>query len=225
MEIVLVRHAEPEWVKDGINFDNPPLTERGFKQAEMLAESLRGQSFSEFHVSPLVRAQQTAAPLTNVLSATPETSNWLEEIRSEIWHGTPAEKAEEAFRKVRTLPSQQRWIGLEGGETVRDFVDRIHLGASIFLREHGISRIDSDLPVWDIEDDRGAIILVAHAGTNSVVISHLLGLDTVPWEWDRFVLGHTSVTRIEAMKLGDGYTFCLSKLSDVEHFPNVMRTR
>jgi probable phosphoglycerate mutase len=57
------------------------------------------------------------------------------------------------------------------------------------------------------------------------VISHLLGLDTVPWEWDRFVLGHTSVTRIEAMKLGDGYTFCLSKLSDVEHLPNGMRTR
>jgi probable phosphoglycerate mutase len=66
---------------------------------------------------------------------------------------------------------------------------------------------------------------VAHAGTNSVVISHLLGLDTVPWEWDRFVLSHTSVTRIEAMKLGDGYTFCLSKLSDVEHLPNDMRTR
>ena len=225
MEIVLVRHAEPEWVKDGINYDNPPLTERGFRQAEMLADSLRGESFAEVHVSPLVRAQQTSDPIASVVSADRVTSHWLEEIRSEIWHGTPAEKAEEAFRKVRTLPSQQRWIGLEGGETVRDFVDRIHLGAEIFLREHGITRMDSDLPVWEITDPGASILLVAHAGTNSVVISHLLGLSTVPWEWDRFVLGHTSVTRIEAMKLGDGYTFCLSRLSDVEHLPTSMRTR
>jgi 2,3-bisphosphoglycerate-dependent phosphoglycerate mutase len=225
VEIVLVRHAEPEWVKDGINYDNPPLTERGFRQAEMLADSLRGESFAEFHVSPLVRAQQTSDPIASVVSADRVTSHWLEEIRSEIWHGTPAEKAEEAFRKVRTLPSQQRWIGLEGGETVRDFVDRIHLGAEIFLREHGITRMDSDLPVWEITDPGASILLVAHAGTNSVVISHLLGLSTVPWEWDRFVLGHTSVTRIEAMKLGDGYTFCLSRLSDVEHLPTSMRTR
>ncbi|MFM9084444.1 MAG: histidine phosphatase family protein, partial [Actinomycetota bacterium] len=37
MEIVLVRHAEPEWVKDGFNVDDPPLTERGHRQAEHLA--------------------------------------------------------------------------------------------------------------------------------------------------------------------------------------------
>ena len=26
MEIVLIRHGEPEWVLDGLNVDNPPLT-------------------------------------------------------------------------------------------------------------------------------------------------------------------------------------------------------
>ena len=225
MEIVLVRHAEPQWIKDGINYDNPVLTQRGFDQAELLAKSLAGQEFAEFHVSPLVRAQQTSDPITNVVSTPRETSDWLEEIRSEIWHGTPAEKAEAAFRKVRTLPATERWIGLEGGETVRDFVSRIHQGVERFLADHGITRQQHDLPVWDIADPKGSLLLVAHAGTNSVVISHLLGLNTVPWEWDRFVLGHTPVTRIEAMKLGDGYTFCLSRLSDVEHLPRDMRTR
>jgi broad specificity phosphatase PhoE len=29
MEIILVRHAEPEWVRDGFSIDDPPLTERG----------------------------------------------------------------------------------------------------------------------------------------------------------------------------------------------------
>ena len=29
MEIVLIRHGEPEWVRDGLNVVDPPLTERG----------------------------------------------------------------------------------------------------------------------------------------------------------------------------------------------------
>jgi probable phosphoglycerate mutase len=57
----------------------------------------------------------------------------------------------------------------------------------------------------------------AHAGTNGVILCQLLGLDPVPWEWDRFVTGHASITRLTSIKLGDGHTFSLTKLSDVEH--------
>jgi probable phosphoglycerate mutase len=88
-----------------------------------------------------------------------------------------------------------------------------------------VVRTGLDLPVWQIEEPGARIALVAHAGTNSVTIAHLLGLDPVPWEWDRFVLGHTSVSRVEAMKLEDGYTFGLSKLSDLEHLGPDQRTR
>jgi probable phosphoglycerate mutase len=51
------------------------------------------------------------------------------------------------------------------------------------------------------------------------VICHLLGLTPTPWEWERFVLGHASISRLEAFKLGDGYAFALSPLSDLEHIP------
>ena len=68
------------------------------------------------------------------------------------------------------------------------------------------------------------ILLVAHAGTNTVVICHLLGLVPVPWEWDRFILGHASITRVEAMAAAEGYAFGLAKLSDVEHLPTDLRT-
>ena len=47
MEIVLIRHGEPEWVLDGLNVDNPPLTSRGHRQAAAMAEYLRGQEFDE----------------------------------------------------------------------------------------------------------------------------------------------------------------------------------
>jgi probable phosphoglycerate mutase len=86
-------------------------------------------------------------------------------------------------------------------------------------------RAHHDLPIWQIEEPGRRVALVAHAGTNSVSIAHLLGLQPTPWEWERFVLGHTSVSRLEAMELHDGFTFSLSKLSDLEHLDIGRRTR
>jgi len=225
MEIVLIRHGEPQWIRDGLNVVNPPLTERGHQQAQRLAERLAEEQFDEVLVSPLVRARQTAAPLLEALGRPETVDPWLEEIRDPVWHGTPAEKAAEAYAELRGRPAEERWHGLEGGESIRDFVARIRAGASSFLADRGVVRSEVELPVWRIAEPGARIALVAHAGTNSVTIGHLLGLQPTPWEWDRFVLGHTSVSRIEAMELDDGFTFTLTKLSDLEHLPAADRTR
>jgi probable phosphoglycerate mutase len=225
MEIVLIRHGEPEWVRDGLAVVDPPLTERGHRQADRLAEYLSDERFDEVLVSPLVRARQTAWPLLAALGVAEVIDPWLEEIRDPMWHGSPAEKAAEAYAELRGRPAEERWHGLEGGESIREFVGRIRAGASAFLADRGVLRSEVDLPVWQIAEPGSRIALVAHAGTNSVTIGHLLGLEPTPWEWDRFVLGHTSVSRVEALPLEDGYTFSLTKLSDLEHLDRDQRTR
>lgn len=227
MEIVLVRHGEPEWVVDGLNIDHPPLTERGRRQSARMAEALSGEKFDEILVSPLERAIQTAAPLYARTGHQEEVHPWLREIRSPIWQGTPRAKADAAFAEERRKPSHERWHGLSemGGEATRDFIARIRLGCELFLAERGIEQIGGELPVWRIESPSQRICLVAHAGTNSAIISYLLGLQPTPWEWDRFVLGHASVTRLEALQLGDGFTFALTRLGDVEHLSPEDRTR
>jgi probable phosphoglycerate mutase len=225
MEIVLIRHGEPEWVRQGLAIVDPPLTELGHRQAQRLAQALSGEEFDEVLVSPLVRARQTAAPLLETLGRGEIVDPWLEEIRDPLWHGTPAEKAAEAYAELKGRKAEDRWHGLNGGESMRDFVTRIRAGVTQFLADRGVVRTEMELPVWQIAEPGARIALVAHAGTNSVTIGHLLGLDPTPWEWDRFVLGHTSISRIEAMELEDGYSFGLSKLSDVEHLPVDQRTR
>ena len=225
MEIVLIRHGEPEWVRDGLTVVDPPLTDLGHRQAELLAAALRDEQFDEILVSPLVRARQTAQPLLEALGRHEVVDPWLEEIRDPVWHGTPAEKAAEAYAELRGRKAEDRWHGLAGGESMRDFVARIRAGVTGFLADRGVVRSEMELPVWQIRQPGARIALVAHAGTNSVTVGHLLGLDPVPWEWDRFVLGHTSISRLEAMELDDGFTFCLSKLSDVEHLGLQQRTR
>lgn len=220
-----MRHAEPAWVNEGLNVDDPPLTERGRTQAELLCERLAAEELDEIMVSPLQRARETAAPLLARLDRPVDIHDWLEEIRNPLWHGTPAEKATEAFREERSRPAERRWEGLDGGESVRDFVARIRQNAGLFLAEQGIERTRDDLPVWRIDRPGRRLALVAHAGTNAVAIGLVLGLDPVPWEWERFVLGHASISRLEAIETGDGFTFSLTRLSDVEHLPSDLRTR
>ena len=227
MEITLVRHAEPEWVKDGLNIDNPPLTTRGFEQASMLGEWAKGREFDEVLVSPLLRTQQTAAPILSALNRELVIEPWLEEIRNPIWHGTPEEKAIAAYKAEKSKHFSDRWGGLEGGETVQDFVDRINVGASLFLEERGIVRQDVDLPVWEKTSSYlpgHRVLLIAHAGTNSVSICHMLGFAPTPWEWDRLVIGHASVSHIRLFDLGEGATFSLSQLSGTEHLSLTHRT-
>ena len=226
MQIVLVRHGEPEWVRDGLNIDDPPLTERGHRQAAHMADVLRHEHFDEILVSPLTRARQTAAPLLEAQGRELVIAPWLEEIRNPVWHGTPWEKAEAAYASQRAQPASERWRGLDGGEPVDEFVQRIDRDAGLFLAERGVHRVEHTLPVWITESSPATrIALIAHAGTNSVTICHLLGLAATPWEWDRFVINHASISRVESMPLGDGLTFSLTALSDSEHLDRADRTR
>jgi probable phosphoglycerate mutase len=227
VEIVIIRHAEPEWVKDGFSVDNPPLTERGRVQAEHLADVLAAENFDEVLVSPLVRTQQTAEPLLSRWGRELVIENWLEEIRNPVWHGTPEERAHAAWAAEKKKKSHDRWNGIDGGEAVNDFVERINIGTSLFLEERGLVRSDNSLPVWNQKKDfnpEHKVALVAHAGTGSIAICHMLGLPPTPWEWERLVIGHATINRVRTLELGDGVTFGLTRLSDTEHLPLDLRT-
>lgn len=225
MEIFLVRHGEPQWVRDGLSVVDPPLTERGRAQAAQVAQALGGEQFDEIIVSPLRRARETAAPLLEALGHPEAIEPWLHEIREPDWHGTPAELAATAYAEERRRASDARWNGVQGGEPPRDFVERVRSGATDYLGRRGMHRSAHVLPLWHVENPGSRLLVVAHAGTNGVLLSLLLGLDPVPWEWDRFVTGHASITRLETMQLEDGHTFSLTRLADSEHLPKDARTR
>lgn len=225
MEIVFVRHGQPEWVKDGLNVENPPLTDLGHAQAAAMGRALSTEHFDEVFCSPLVRARQTAAPLFEALGRPETIAPWLEEIGDPAWHGTPQEKAQAAYEEMTARPVDARWDGLDGGESIRDFTARIRSGGAEFWSERGMERSHVELPIWTIAEPGKRIALVAHIGTNSVAICHLLGLTPTPFEWDRFVLGHASVSRLGAIPVHDGFHFSLNKLSDVEHLEHDQRTR
>ena len=226
MEIVLIRHGQPEWARDGLRVGNPPLTELGHRQAERLAEAYADLVPTHVAVSPLRRTRETAAPLLGRLglSLDEHVEPWLEEIRDPDWHGRPDAEAVAVFEAADRVPAADRWNGLPGGEPPRDFVGRVAAGATDWLARHGVCAAPGDLPTWEIDDLDQRLVIVAHGGTNGVLICHLLGVPPTPWEWQRFSHRHTGVSRFESFPVGDHFAFTLAELSNVEHLAADQRT-
>jgi probable phosphoglycerate mutase len=65
MDLVFVRHAEPVRTIATEGPADPPLTEKGRKQAEAVASFLAEESFDVIYASPMRRAQETAAAIAS----------------------------------------------------------------------------------------------------------------------------------------------------------------
>jgi broad specificity phosphatase PhoE len=240
VELILVRHGEPAWVSpDGRNRNDPELTALGMAQAALVARRLadsedrpgRGD-VDRLFVSPAQRARQTADPIARGLSLQPEIHDWLVELKSpETWDGAPIEVVRAAFAELAPRPREQWWEGHEGGESLREFHQRVTTGLRSLLAELGIDPADDPdaRGLWDVGGVAGSgevdrIVAVAHGGTNSAIIAHLLGAAPEPWEWDRFAMGHASVAVLATTPMAGHHIWSLRALGDANHLPLDDRT-
>ena len=77
MRIIFVRHAEPDYAND-------TLTEKGWREAALLAERVSGWDVTDFYVSPLGRARDTASLSLKKMGRTAETFDWLREFHGPV---------------------------------------------------------------------------------------------------------------------------------------------
>jgi probable phosphoglycerate mutase len=183
-------------------------------------------SFDEVWVSPMVRARQTSEPVASETGIRPETYVWLSEIQNPpAWEGSPAEEIEKALADAHFRSMEEMWDGLPGGESFRAFHRRVVDGLEETLAAHGIRPMDEQhRHLWEVRDPGMKVLIVAHAGTNAVVLGRLLGLEPVPWEWDRFRQPHTGVSRLTMDRISTGWGFSLRQLGDVTHLDEEMVT-
>jgi broad specificity phosphatase PhoE len=233
VELILVRHGQPAWsTPDGRGRNDPGLTDLGHAQAKLVATRLANPDdfpaygpIDVLAVSPAVRAQETAAPVREALGMEGDTLDWLWEIRNPPeWEGDPVEDIEAAFAEIRTRDLDAMWDGIPGGEPARDFHARVIGGVDGFLGSLGATPTGPQR-LWELGDDAPErVVAVAHAGTNSTIVAHLLGLEPTPWELDRFAMGHASVAVLETVPLAGAHLWSLRALGDAAHLPVPERT-
>lgn len=78
MRILIIRHGDPDYEKDS-------LTQKGWHEAELLADKMEKTDVTAFYVSPLGRAQDTASVTLKRLGRSAKTYHWLREFHAPIY--------------------------------------------------------------------------------------------------------------------------------------------
>lgn len=224
MELLLVRHGQPAWLDErGLGDNDPGLTEIGRRQALQTAARLLATDVTEVLTSTANRALETVAPIADALRLEPVREEGLWEIRPpDHWEGAPAEVVAREFREWRGRPREEWWDGPHG-EPFRDFHARITSTVERLLADRGITRHAADPDhLWDVErDDDRRIVITAHNGTNSVIVSHLLGMEPQPWEWERLNSNHCGITVLRSTPIASAAIWSLQHFSAVDHLSDV----
>src|SRR5262245_10245456 len=214
IELVLVRHGEPDWDADKETGD-PGLTELGRAQAARVAEHLRRHRIDAIYCSPLRRAVETAHMVAAPQQLTPSVIDDLEEIRVPALRNLSQTEVDSYFAAAARRTLQERWTGFPGGESYRHFHKRVTSTIDSILGHYGVhSRLSEEFTVWSAPTRGHAlrIALVAHGGANAVVLTHLLGILPVPWEWLRFETALAAVSFIALRGISDdGYIWSLQR--------------
>jgi broad specificity phosphatase PhoE len=214
IELVLVRHAEPDWERSK-ETGNPALTELGRVQAARVAALLNQPPIDVIYCSPLVRAQETAEEVAAPHQLRPLVIDDLEEIRVPALRNLSQPEVDSYFAAAARRKLQDRWSGFPGGEPYRHFHKRVSSAIESILGHYGVhSRLTEEFTVWT-SPARGhtlRIAVVAHGGTNAVILTHLLGIAPVPWEWLRFetVLAAVSIVGLRGIS-DDSYVWSLQR--------------
>ncbi|NLG49531.1 MAG: histidine phosphatase family protein [Chloroflexi bacterium] len=166
MEILLIRHGNPDYAND-------TLTPKGHDEAARLARFLADTPLDALYQSPLGRACDTCAYTAQAKGMTPVTLEWLREVgikREELYlWNAPGQ----LFLGGDTLPGYEDWLEPQGAMPEgREQYLRVAQGMDALLASHGLQkegylyRVTAPLPT--------RIALFAHHGVIVTALSYLL---------------------------------------------------
>lgn len=225
MQLLIIRHGDPDYEKDS-------LTDKGWREAELLSERIAKLDIKDFYVSPLGRAKDTASPTLKKMNRTATECEWMREFAPRIhrpdvpneemiaWDWLPEDwtREEDFFRrdlwhtqeimKNGTSPATgKRGVGAEYAWVVRNF--------DALLAEHGYRR---DGEIYRVEKaNRDTLAFFCHFGLECVLLSHLMGVSPMIL-WHRMCAAPTSVTSIYTEERREGIAdFRINFFGDISH--------
>lgn len=216
MKLLIIRHGDPDYEKDS-------LTEKGWKEAEMLSERIAPIDVKAYYVSPLGRARDTASFTLKKAGRTAETLDWLREYDVRIddpaagrkripwdmlpadWTAVPEYYCKDSWYNVPIMKE----AGMEAGlRAVWDGFDEV-------LARHGYVR---DGMIYRAEKpNEDTLVFFCHFGVGCVMLGHLLGISPMIL-WHGFMAAPTSVTVVNSEERREGTAFFrVSEYGDVSH--------
>lgn len=216
MKIVIIRHGDPDYEKDS-------LTEKGFREAELLSNKISKMDVKAFYVSPLGRARDTANVTLKKMGRTAKTLSFLREFHSPVIdintkkRVIPWDLMPKHWTSVDDFLDFEKWADtdfMKSGKVKNEYI-RVTKEFDKVLKSHGYQKNGRYFKVLDANKD--TIVFFCHFGVECVLLSHLLCISPVIL-WHSFVAAPTSVTTLisEEREKGSAYFRCRS-FGDLSH--------
>lgn len=161
--VIYVRHGETDFPLNRIYCDSqedPPLNEKGMRQAEQAAEFLSNVDASAIYASPCCRTRMTAEAIAlNHSRLAIDFESDLMERNFGVWEGLYFEEIESRYPELYgEWKRNQAEFTPEQGESVFDLTGRVKQVMERVLRKHAGE----------------TVIVVAHVGPIRVLIANAL---------------------------------------------------
>ncbi len=216
MKLIIIRHGDPDYSIDS-------LTEKGWREAELLSHRLIAMKVKEFYVSPLGRAKDTASITLNKMNRKAEELPWLREFHAPItdentgeqritWDWLPGD-----WTNVSEFYDKDLWhtVPVMSSGHVIEEAGCVYAGLDKILSDHGYQRDGQIYRV--VRPNEDTIVLFCHFGVECVMLGHLLGISPMIL-WHSFFAAPASVTTLvtEERRKGIAY-FRMSAFGDISH--------
>lgn len=186
--LLLVRHGETEWNKQGLfqGQSDIELNTYGLEQVRTVGQRLSTEELSSIYSSDLKRAVQTTQAITSVNGTADRPVTYTKQLR-ELYFGDFEGKHFEEI-KEQYIPLAKAWrdgdldITAPRGETLLQLGSRITVLADKLRDQH----VDE------------TVLVVAHGGPLQMMICYLIGIDIQHW-W-RFHLDTASISIVNLYK-------------------------
>jgi broad specificity phosphatase PhoE len=160
--MILVRHGQSTWNREHrIQGQlDPPLSEEGRRQAELLGRRLAGRRLAGFYASDLKRAFETALAIGAFVDLTPDPTPGLREIYLGDWEGLRTDEIAERFPDSWARWGEEPdWDLVPGGEGAARFEARVIATVDEILDRHS----------------HGDVLVVTHGGVIQVALHRVIG--------------------------------------------------
>ncbi len=218
VKILVIRHGEPDYSIDS-------LTEKGWREAEMLADRLVRLNIRDFYCSPLGRARDTARPTMRRLGREDELTilPWLREFHGSVVNPFDAKRRipwnlmPQYWTKQPEFYNRDVWLEhplMRTGD-VAEVYRQTKEGLDALLAGYGYVREDI---VFRCERNiADTIALFCHFGLGMAIASLLTGA-SLPLLWQGFFMPTSSVTTFVTEERVPGeVVFKCMQLGDTSH--------
>lgn len=217
MRLIIIRHGDPDYSIDS-------LTEKGWREAELLSERIARLNVTAFYVSPLGRARDTASLTLKKMGRTAVECAWLEEFparicrpdvpgqRSIAWDWLP-----EDWTADPRYYDRAKWceteVMKEGGVDV--LYRQVTESFDALLAEHGYVR-EGELYRAE-RPNRDTIVFFCHFGLECVLLSRLMNVSPMIL-WHNTCAAPTAVTTVYTEERREGKAFFrVNAFGDISH--------